>query len=164
MAETSLPKWTGMAGIASFALILAAVPFYFVFSGPPPPANVLARTLVGMFQLLALLGFVIGLQTLVRRVRPGEEALAALLGSLGVVLVAVNFVAMAQEAGTALGRIDPFDPTLVGSGAEGALVIYGPVGRLLTAAFLAVAGAASGRARFLPPWGWWAAVALRAVA
>jgi hypothetical protein len=163
MADTSLPKWTGMAGVAMFALTLAVIPLYFVYSGPPPAGNVFTRALVGMLQLVAFLCFVVGLQALVRRARPAEEALATLLGSLGVVLVAVDFVAMAQEAGTVLGRTDPFDPTLVGSGAEGALVIYGPVGRILTAAFLAVAGVAMVRARLIPAWVGWAAFALGAV-
>ena len=162
MAETSLHKWTGMAGVATFALILATVPFYFVYGGPPPKQNVLARSLVGMFSLVALLGFVVGLQALVRRAQPGGEALAALLGAVGVVFVAVDFVATAQEAGTVLGRTEPFDPTLVGSGAEGALVIYGPVGRVLTAAFLAAAGAVIVRARLLPAGVGWAAFALGA--
>jgi len=139
-------------GVATFALILAVIPLYFVYLGPPPSENVLARSMVGMFGLVALLAFVVGLQALVRRTRPDEEALATLLGSLGVVWVTVSFVAMAHEAGTVLGRTDPFDPTLVGSGAEGALVIYGPVGRILTAAFLAVAGAAIVRTRLMPAW------------
>ncbi len=84
MADTSLPKWTGMAGVAMFALTLAVIPLYFVYSGPPPAGNVLTRALVGMLQLVAFLGFVVGLQALVRRARPAEEALATLLGSLGV--------------------------------------------------------------------------------
>jgi hypothetical protein len=163
MIETSLRTWTGMAGIASFALVLATVPLYFVYSGPPPAWNVLARSLVAMFSLVALLSFVVGLQALVRRARPEEEALATLLGSFGVVLVAVDFVATAQEAGRVLGRTEPFDPTLVGSGAEGALVIYGPVGRVLTAAFLAAAGGAIVRARLLPAAVGWAAFALGVV-
>ncbi len=162
MADT-LRRWTGIAGVAAFALILAVVPLYFVYAGPPPRDNVLARSLVGMFQMLAFLGFVAGLQELIRRAGPNEHALATLLGFLGVILVAVNFVAIAHEAGRVLGRTDRFDPTLVGSGAEGALVIYGPVGRILTAAFLAVAGAAMLRVRFLPAWLGRAALALGAV-
>jgi hypothetical protein len=51
----------------------------------------------------------------------------------------------------------------VGSGAEGALVIYGPVGRILTAAFLAVAGAALVRTRLMPAWLGRAAFALGAL-
>ena len=163
MAETSLRKWTGMAGIATFALIVATVPLYFVYSGPPPASNILARSLVAMFSLVALLGFVVGLQALARRARPAEEPLATLLGALGIVLVAVDLVATALEAGTVLGRTEPFDPTLVGSGAEGALVIYGPVGRILTAAFLGTSGAVIVRARLLPAAVGRAAFALAAV-
>jgi len=152
MADTSLRRWTGIAGLAAFALILVVALLYFVYLGPPPSDNVISRSVVGMVQLVAFLGFVVGLQALIRRAAPGEEPLAALLGSLGIVLVAVNFVAIAHEAGRVLGRTDRFDPTLVGSGAEGALVIYGPVGRILTAAFLAVAGVAIVRVRVLPAW------------
>jgi hypothetical protein len=163
MVETSLRKWTGMAGIATFALIMATVPLYFVYSGPPPAWNVLARSLVAMFSLVALLSFAVGLQALTRRARPEEEPLASLLGALGVVLVAVDFVATALEAGTVLGRTEPFDPTLVGSGAGGALVIYGPVGRILTAAFLGASGGVIIRARLLPAGFGWAAFALSAL-
>ena len=163
MADTLLRRWTGIAGLAAFALILVVAPLYFVYPGPPPRDNVLARSLVGMFQLVAILGFVAGLQALIRRGGPDEDALATLLGYLGVVLVAVNFVAIAHEAGRVLGRTDRFDPTLVGSGAEGALVIYGPVGRILTAAFLSVAGAGIVRARVVPAWVGRAAFVLAAV-
>jgi hypothetical protein len=152
MADIALRRWTGIAGLATFALILVVAPLYFVYLGPPPRDNVLSRSLVGMFQLVALLSFVAGLQALIRRAAPDENGLATALGFFGVVLVAVNFVAIAQEAGRMLGRTDRFDPTLVGSGAEGALVIYGPVGRILTAAFLGAAGAAIVRARVVPAW------------
>lgn len=142
MADTSLRRWTGIVGLAAFALILVVASLYFVYLGPPPRSNVLLRSLVGMFQLVAFLGFVAGLQALIRRAGPNEDGLVTLLGFLGVVLVTVNLVAIAQEAGRVLGRTDRFDPTLVGSGAEGALVVYGPVGRILTAVCLGVAGAA----------------------
>ena len=152
MLDRSLRIWTGMAGIATFTLVVATVPLYFVYSGPPPAWNVLARSLVGMFSMVALLGFIVGLQALARRARPDDEPLAMLVGALGIVLVAADFVAIALEAGTVLGRTDRFDPTLVGSGAGGALVIYGPVGRILTAAFLGASGAVILRAHLMPAW------------
>jgi hypothetical protein len=163
MVETKLRRWTAMAGIATFALVVATVPLYFVYSGPPPAWNVLARSLVAMFSLVALLVFVVGLQTLARRARPEEDPLATLLGALGVALVAVDLVATALEAGTVLGRSQPLDPTLVGAGAEGALVIYGPVGRILTAALLFACGGVIVRARLLPAAVGWAAFALGAL-
>ena len=152
MTDNTLRKMTGVAGVLSFALILAVVPLYFLYLGPPPAWNVLLRALVGMIQLVTFLWFAVGLQSLVRRARPEDDVVAALLGSLGVVFVAVHLVAIAHEAGRVLGRTDLFDPTLVGSGAEGALVIYGPVGRILTAVFLAVAGLATLRGRLAPIW------------
>jgi hypothetical protein len=163
MTDSSLRKWTGSAGILTFVLLIAIVPLYFVYSGPPPRDNVLARSLIGMLSLVPFLAFIVGLQTLIRRARPDDEALPALLLSLGIVWIAVTFVATAHESGTVLGRTDPFDPTLVGSGAEGALVIYGPVGRILTAAFLVVAGTAIARTRVMPAWVGRAAFALGAL-
>ena len=152
MTDTLLRKWTGSAGIVTFVLLMAIVPLYFIYAGPPPRDNVLTRSLIGMLSLVPLLAFIVGLQALVRRARPDEEALPTLLLSLGIVWIAVTFVATAHEAGTVLGQTEPFDPTLVGSGAEGALVIYGPVGRILTAVFLAVAGTGIVRTRMLPAW------------
>jgi len=152
MTDNTLRKMTGVAGVLFFALILAVVPLYFLYLGPPPAWNVLLRALVGMIQLVTFLWFAVGLQSLVRRARPEDDVVATLLGSLGVVFVAVHLVAVAHEAGRVLGRTDLFDPTLVGSGAEGALVIYGPVGRILTAVFLAVAGLATLRGRLAPVW------------
>ena len=152
MTNSTLRRFTGIAGMTMFALTLAVVPLYFIYPGPPPAWNVLTRSVVGMFQLVAFLGFVVGLQSLIRRAGPEEDVSSTLLASLGAVLVAVTLVAVAHEAGRVLGKTDPFDPTLVGSGAEGSLVIYGPVGRILTAAFLAASGAAIRRARLLPAW------------
>ena len=163
MVETKLRRWTAMAGIATFALVVATVPLYFVYSGPPPAWNVLARSLIAMFSLVALLGFVVGLQTLARRAQPEEDPLATLLGALGVALVAVDLVATALEAGTVLGRTQPLDPTLIGAGAEGALVIYGPVGRILTAALLFACGGVIVRARLVPAGVGWAAFTLGAL-
>ena len=60
MADITLRRWTGIAGLATFALILVVAPLYFVYLGPPPRDNVLARSLVGMFQLAALLLFADG--------------------------------------------------------------------------------------------------------
>ena len=152
MTDTTLRKWTGVAGVVTFALLIAVVPLYFIYSGPPPRVNVLARSLIGMLGLVPFLAFIVGLQTMVRRARPDEEALPTMLLSVGVIWITVTFVATAHEAARVLGRTDLFDPTLVGSGAEGSLVIYGPVGRILTSTFLALAGAAILRARVMPAW------------
>ena len=139
------------------------MPLYFIYSGPPPRDNILTRSLVGMLSLVPFLAFIVGLQALVRRARPEDEALPTLLLALGVVWIAVTFVATAHEAGTVLGRTEPFDPTLIGSGAEGSLVIYGPVGRILTSVFLAVTGIAILRTRVLPAWLGRAAFVLAAI-
>ncbi|HET8671421.1 MAG TPA: hypothetical protein VFM05_12580, partial [Candidatus Saccharimonadales bacterium] len=54
-------------------------------------------------------------------------------------------------------------PTLVGSGAEGAIVLYGPVARMLTAAMLVVAGVLVLGTAVVASWLGWAAFAVAAL-
>ncbi|MGH7678977.1 MAG: hypothetical protein ACRENU_10960 [Gemmatimonadaceae bacterium] len=163
MPDTALRRWTGIAGVLTFFLLIAIVPLYFIYSGPPPRVNVLARSIVGMVSLVPFLAFMVGLQAMIRRARPDDEVPPTLLLSVGIVWITVTFVATAHEAGRVLGRTDLFDPTLVGSGAEGSLVIYGPVGRILTSTFLALVGTSVLRTGILPAWAGRAALALSAV-
>jgi hypothetical protein len=53
------------------------------------------------------------------------------------------------------GSKQALDPTLVGSGGEGALLLYGPIARLVTAVFLIASGAAILHTRVVAAWlGW----------
>jgi hypothetical protein len=64
----------------------------------------------------------------------------------------VTFVADSIQAGSVLGKKELLDPTLVGSGAEGSLTIYGPIARLLEAVLLISAGFALLVTGILPTW------------
>jgi hypothetical protein len=45
MNETFARRLTSLAGIAATAALIIEVPLYFIYSGPPPDANVLTRLL-----------------------------------------------------------------------------------------------------------------------
>ena len=53
-------KITGVAALLSSVLSLVMIPLYFVYSGPPPSGNVLARALVTVLTLATFLVFVTG--------------------------------------------------------------------------------------------------------
>jgi hypothetical protein len=72
----------------------------------------------------------------------------------------LTLVADALQAGGVLGKTERIDPTLVGSGAEGALIIDGSISRLLEAAFLASAGSVILITGILPAWTGWLAYAV----
>ena len=81
--------------------------------------------------MLAFLGFVVGLQELIRRAGPNEHALTTLFGFLGMVLVAVTWSRSHTRRGGFFGRTDSFRSHIGGIRAQEFCVIYGPVEPLL---------------------------------
>jgi hypothetical protein len=152
MSELILQRWTGIIGIGIFALTMVEIPLYFVYSGPPPARNVLTRIFINLFVLMGVIAWAVGFQSLIVQARPDYEWLGTLCLAIGLAHVVVTFVADSIQAGSVLGQKERLDPTLVGSGAEGALTIYGPISRLLEAAFLASAGSALLVTGILPVW------------
>jgi len=55
MNEAFVRRLAGIAGIGAAAAFIIEVPLYFVYSGPPPDVNVLARLLIGIIALVFLL-------------------------------------------------------------------------------------------------------------
>jgi len=163
VSEADVQHLTSLAGIGIFVLSAVAIPLYFVpFDGPPPAWNVLTRVLVDMFVLVGFVVFLAGFRHIVLSGRPAYEWLGTLCLALGLALVVLTFAAHSIQAGSVLGAQGRVDPTRVGSGAEGALPIYGPMARLLTAAFLASAGSAVLLTGALPGWAGWLAYAVGA--
>src|SRR5262245_879516 len=60
MNETLARRFTGLSCLAAAVALIAEVPLYFVYSGPPPDTNVLGRLLIGILALGFLLVFVTG--------------------------------------------------------------------------------------------------------
>ena len=149
MSEKFVRRLTGGAGIAAAAALIVEVPLYFVYSGPPPDANVLSRLLIGIVALGCLLVFVTALRELVRRVSPEYEWAGAIAFVAGLVYATVTLVSNGLEAGAVIAAEGPIDPTVEVSGTY---VLYGSISRMLLALFLATVGFLVARTGLLPRW------------
>lgn len=150
MSTAADRKVTGICALLTTALSLVMIPLYFVYSGPPPAGNVLARVLVTVVTLVVFLVFVAG----VRRVLGAAAGLAGdVAAAAGVVYAAMTLVAASLEAGVALQYPDGSkDPTIDGPLANGMALLHGPIARVLTAVFLVALVVGARRTGVLPTW------------
>ncbi|GAA3154347.1 hypothetical protein [Streptomyces echinatus] len=149
MNESFARRLTGVAGIVTAVALIVEVPLYFVYSGPPPDANVLSRLLLGIVGLTGLAVFVTAFRELVRRTRPDYEWAGSLAFAVGLVYSAIALVSTGLEAGTVIAVDRPIDPTITVSGTY---ILYGSISRLLLALFLATLGHVVSRTDLLPRW------------
>lgn len=152
MDSFSVRRFTGISGIAIFLLSMVVLPLYFVYNGPPPVSNILTRALINMFVCTALIIFLVGFRQMIREARPDYEWIATLCFTFGLVFSIITFVSDAIQVGSVLGKSGGIDPTTVGSGAEGAILLFGPIGRLLTSMFLFTSAIAILGTNILPKW------------
>ncbi|MEW2302671.1 hypothetical protein AB0958_22320 [Streptomyces sp. NPDC006655] len=160
MTETFARRLTGVSCIAAAAAFIVEVPLYFVYSGPPPDANVLSRLLIGIVALAFLLVSVTALRELIRRAGPAYEWAGSLVLATGLVYVTITLVSSGLEAGAVIAADHPIDPTVAVSGTY---ILYGSISRLMLALFLTAVGFAVSRTRLLPPWTGRSAYALAGV-
>ncbi|MGW2718885.1 hypothetical protein [Streptomyces sp. NPDC001492] len=149
MTETFARRLTGVAGIAAAAALIVEVPLYFVYSGPPPDANVLARLLLGIVALACLVVFVTAFRELVRRTHPGYEWAGAIASATGLVYATITLVSMGLEAGAVIATDHPIDPTIT---VNGTYILYGSISRLMLGLFLTAVGYVVARTDVLPRW------------
>ncbi|WP_037864863.1 hypothetical protein [Streptomyces sp. NRRL S-340] len=149
MQETVARRMTAVSALAAATAFIVEVPLYFVYSGPPPDSNVLARLLIGILALGCLLVLVASLREMVRSVRPDLEWAGTLAFTAGVAYTVVTLVSSGLEAGAVIEADRPIDPTITVSGTY---VLYGSVSRMLMAMFLAATGYALSRTGLLPRW------------
>jgi hypothetical protein len=123
MNNIKVRRFTGVSGIIIFLLSMIVLPLYFVYSGPPPVSNILTRALINMFVLTALIVFLVGFQQLIRQAGPDFQWIADLSFTFGLVFTIITFVSDAIQVGSVLGKSGGIDPTTVGSGAEGAILL-----------------------------------------
>ena len=152
MSELMLIRWTSMIGIVIFVLTMIEIPLYFIYSGPPPARNVLTRIFINQFVILGIIAWIVGFRTIIIQADPDNDWLATFLLSIGLARAIVSLVGDSIQAGSVLGKKELLDPTVIGSGAEGSLTIYGPISRLLEAAFLLSAGFALQVTGILSTW------------
>jgi hypothetical protein len=163
MSELALRRVTGSAGIFMYLTVMTVIPLFFVYDGAPPVSNILTRVLVSMFTCASFVVFLVGFRVILERARPDHEFVASLTFYSGFVYIILIMVADAVQVGSVLARGGPVDPTLVGSGGEASLLIWGPLSRLFTALFLASGAAAILATRLLPRWVAWLAFAIAAL-
>ncbi|MFF4255476.1 hypothetical protein ACFY1L_30135 [Streptomyces sp. NPDC001663] len=149
MNETFARRLTGVAGIAAAAALIVEVPLYFVYSGPPPDANVLTRLLLGIVALACLVVFVTAFRELVKRTRPDYEWAGSLAFATGLVYATITLVSMGLEAGAVIATDHPIDPTIT---VNGTYILYGSISRLMLALFLTAVGYIVSRTDVLPRW------------
>jgi hypothetical protein len=157
MSDLSIQSWTGIFGIAFVVLNLIVIPLYFVYTGPPPVRNVLTRIFISMFAVTGLIPFLVGFRHSILQAHADFEWLGMLCLAFGLAHATLTFVADSLQAGSVLGKTGAIDSTLIGSGAEKTMILYGPMSRLLEFAFLMSAGAAIVTTGVLPTWIGWCA-------
>ncbi|MEU1535085.1 hypothetical protein [Streptomyces fagopyri] len=160
MNEIFVRRLTGVAGIATAVAFIVQVPLYFVYSGPPPDSNVLARLLIGILALASLIVFATAFRELVKETNPAHEWVGTMAFAVGLVYSTITLVSSGLEAGAVIAADHPIDPTVAVSGTY---VLYGTIGRLMLALFLAAVGSAISRTDLLPPWTGRSAFVLAAV-
>jgi hypothetical protein len=152
MNSIKVRQFTGISGIIIFLLSMIVLPLYFVYNGPPPVSNILTRALINMFVCTALIIFLVGFRHLIREAGLDFEWIATLSFTFGLVFSILTFASDAIQVGSVLGKTGGIDPTTVGSGAEGAILLFGPIARLLTSMFLFTAAMAILGTHILPKW------------
>jgi hypothetical protein len=145
MTDRQIRLLTGIAGLATAALILIELPLYFVYAGPPPDANVLTRSLCGILGLTCLTVFMVGL----RKLLPSDGVAGLLASSAGLMWVTIQFVSNGLETGAVIAAPQPIDPTIAVSGTY---ILYGSSTRLVEALFLIGFGIAVAKSAVLPRW------------
>ncbi|AEE48616.1 hypothetical protein Halhy_0708 [Haliscomenobacter hydrossis DSM 1100] len=157
-------RWTAFFGITLFVLMQAEVPLYFTYtptpSGTPPPNIILSRILIDLFIVVGLIGFFSGFKHIITEAKPAYAWMGTFSFALGSAFAIASLVADSIQAGGLwLAGDNPVNPTAVGQGADGALLIYGPINRLLMAGFLIIGGTAVRKIGLAPAWlGWLAYV------
>lgn len=157
MKPLNLKYWTGIIGVVFFILNMAIIPLYFVYDGPPPEWNILTRSLIGMFACIGLIFFVTGFRSIILKANSEYELYGTLVLVLGLTYTLLLLVADSLQVGSVWSSKSPIDPTLAESGGIGAMLIYGPIARLLSATFLIVAGKTITAIGIAPSWIKWLA-------
>ncbi len=164
MTDGQLRRVLACTGLGIGLLTFLTVVLYFMYAGPPPPENVLTRSLLGLVSLALVIVFVAALAELLKQAKPACALPTSVMYGSGLIFVAVALVAAALETGVVYGAPGQrVDPTTDGILADAIVLLHGSVKRLLSALFLAAAALAVRRTRALPAWTAWLAWAFALV-
>jgi hypothetical protein len=128
---------SGIFGILAFVTVPITVVLYFMYSGTPPIWNVLFRTLISVLALIFVLIFFSGVNQIIKRTNKNNEWVSSLIFNTVCIYIATNFVAHSLEAGSVLNPQGiAVDATQDGILAQGNYLLYGSIGRIITATFM----------------------------
>ena len=177
MSERQVSRWTGAFGVASFVVVVIAMPLYFVGSIAPledtarfsnyvtgiNTAILIRTSLADPLIVVGIMVFLAGFRHLIRHARPEYEWLGTSVFGFGVLLFALELAADGLNAGAALDTIGKPEPTVVRGLMEASIPLYGAIGMIMSALFLAWAGYATLATGVLPRWTGWFAYAAATV-
>ena len=152
MNVASLRRWTGIFGLVAASISLVQLPLYFMYSDAPPQWNILTRILISIIGSTILIVFLCGFRLVIRAANADLEWAATIVLVSGLMWLTFSSVAQSMEAGTTIVSKVPIDPTINGVLAPGQFLLWGSIGRAMTALFLSASGMAILRGRLMPAW------------
>lgn len=171
MSDQKVRRWTAAFGIAAFVVFLAALPLYFlgpsmVLAQDPGFADYVTKasslivtraTLADPLIISCFLVFLAGFRHLIRQARPDYEWVSTLVFGAGLLYVTLQLVGDALQGAGALDAAVGSNPSVVRALFEGSVPLYGSIGLIPGAFFLAFAGYAASATGVLPKWIGWVA-------
>jgi hypothetical protein len=170
--DAKVRRWAGSFGVAGFVVFLVALPLYYL-AGPEPRIEdtaatsvfvtrastfILARaTLADPLIMIGFLVFLAGFRHSIRQARPDYEWVSSLVLASGLVVITLELVGDALQAGAALDTFAKAEPTIVRGLIEASFPFFGAVGLLMSALFLSSAGYVTLASGALPKWTGWVA-------
>lgn len=170
MNDQRIYRITGISALASIATFFIEFPFYFVRSSFPGMAasdklgefaarngtNVMCCVFLDLVILTLIMIFFAGVRHLIRQTNPQHEWLATLFFGVGMVFVALTFIADSLQGATAVdGFNPPADGVIVRAMLESTILMYGAVALWLIALFMAILSYVTLAGGALPRWSAW---------
>jgi len=170
MTDQKIYRIAGISALAGIAVFFIEFPFYLVRTPWPGLAasdklgdfaarngtNVMCCVFLDFIILTLLMIFLAGVRHLIRQANPEHEWLASLFFGVGLVFVALTFVADSLQGATAVdGFNPPADGVIVRAMIESTILMYGAVALWLLALLMAILSYVTLADGVLPRWSAW---------
>jgi hypothetical protein len=170
MNDQKIYHIAGLSALACIVTFFIEFPFYFVRTAWPGltasdklgdyaarnGTNVMWCVFLDLIILTLLMIFLAGLRHLIRKSNPQHEWLASLFFGVGLVFVALTFVADSLQGATAVdGFNPPADGVIVRAMFESTILMYGAVALWLLALLMAILSYVTLASGILPRWSAW---------
>jgi hypothetical protein len=155
MKKINIYYLTGILGIFFFVFEMTVIPLYFIYSGAPPLINILTRTLIEILGCISLLLFFCTLRSAVIKRNTELEWIATIILVFGMSYGLMALIVNSIQVGSVWAHNFPTDPTVVGNGGEGAILMFGPIGRLFSAILLFLTARVLKAVNIIPTWAQW---------